>query len=69
MKNNDTLYDVSTPELAKLFAEMNAANDLLAPVAKKYGIEAVRRPEYKAAMKAYRAYWKAVDGNEHGPAY
>jgi hypothetical protein len=59
-------YNVQTPELAAKFEAMNTANEVLAKVAKKLGVRAVRSPEYKAAMVAYRAYWDAVDAKPKG---
>lgn len=56
-------YPKHTPELARLFSEMEKANETLAKVARKQGLAARRSPEYKTAMAAYRAYWNAVDAD------
>jgi hypothetical protein len=61
LMNSPNEYNTSTPELAKLFKEMNEANAKL----KKVRVSPMTRsPEYKAAMVAYRAYWDAVDKAE-----
>jgi hypothetical protein len=58
--NINTGYNVSTPELAALFATMNEKNAILRKSLKKNG-HTPRSPEYLDAMVAYRAYWSAVD--------
>ena len=59
---NDKDYNQSTPELARLFKEMNEANAKLRKL--RISPPVTRSPEYKAAMVAYRAYWDAVDKAE-----
>lgn len=60
----NTDYPQHTPELARLFAALTAANATVKKVSRKIGLSAVRSPEYKAAMVAYRAYWDAVDADK-----
>ena len=56
---NSTDYPQHTPELARLFAEMNAKNEVLKKATRKS--RSVPKVEYQEAMKAYRAYWAEVD--------
>jgi hypothetical protein len=54
-------YPQHTPELARLFEEMNAANEVLRKLSLKIGLAAHRSEEYKRAHSAYKAYWAVVD--------
>jgi len=64
---NSTEFNLSTPKLQELFAAMNAANDALTKITRKY-IRAGKPPmiseEYKIAKIAYRAYWNEVDAKK-----
>ena len=65
----ETTYDTSTPELQKLFAELNAANTAL-----KKAINASKKsgeyPEAEMinARNAYWAYWNAADAKKNSKA-
>ena len=53
-------------ELRDLYLEMEAANAVLAQVS--FNLRTHDRPEYKYAIEAYRAYWRAADAARVGGA-
>lgn len=60
---NSTAYPAHTPELAALFADMQAKGAALQKVARRNQLAAFKSPEYAAHKAAYRAYWAAVDAD------